>query len=916
MLGRLLRKGSSSSLYANNQPSSNQEIPNNAGLAPGNGVVNNGNSFEDGYTRETLYGTSDSRSLVPVQFDRTAFRVIVSQDGGNLRSKQVLYDSAYNGTPIARNQKSKLHHHAAELHDYIFGCGIPANESHFSSKLHILPSPHNKFNDTQYSVLVSKLFSLTDLADEDTYSTPSWRPQLALDTDKANNLHASLPSFDYKPTSKSHNLIHSRFAVAFIIPIESLDNLTTVVLNNWEEICHFLIILQRLVSKKLVTLLNNAVRDEVSDCDASPYITNKRIQFPDLVLQQDSDVALQIKKLVRLVHYNTNVPRLASTNLLIRFSAASGSTSFHPIIINWAIELTNWLEFKDGKNIQLTNALSSNTQFLHNDDVMMSSTFLASLFATVLPFRKLLGMKPLEKGPDRHHRDVTRVVIMTGNPVVAKKLVFILNGLIPDNRISVELSHCKDVSALKDTAEPCVREHHNEPLRAPRNYYLSPSPTEEVVSSSFGSTPTKNKVQAMPIPIKSAPISTANSSDNSAHSLSRSATSRGWEIPHKSCASTSTTPLKSKVDTTTNTIPIKATKGTGNNLESRRSLSRSTSMAYLSSSLSSTLSSSASNYSLSKLGGSFLDMWKGAQPGHMGSYFDHHPPEFEPHITGGSLSKRNSVQYMRTPSPAVEHDEFNWHPQPPNRSNRKPANIDTKHVENGYELIRSTTGIYPTYKVRGKTLLHNIPQMINEARIRAKCSKIMNSKLLVSSYSSNTLSISDGDEDDSLGGDDQSTITSLSDVSDRIAHSVPLLPVAAFSDEFWPEFVLQSCPLSPKLESQITTAMKNDLLFFKNSCGYNDVSSRTILVSLRAKEIKLFEMKTVPGDEGGDNTATAYKSSVRRVFTPQKNHGDKELIAKVEARFDRVTQCLQAYMSKKDSDPQDLIQVVLLLIDI
>lgn len=909
MLGRLLRKGSSSSLYAAPQPPSNQESPNNPALPPGAGVVNNGNSFEDGYTRATLYGTSDSRCLIPVQFDRTAFRVIVSQDGGNLRSKQVLYDSAYNGTPIARNQKSKLHHHAAELHDYIFGCGIPANESHFSSKLHILPSPHNKFSDTHYSVLVSRLFSLTDLADEDSNSTPSWCPQLALDTDKATKLHASVPAFDYKPTSKSHNFIHSRFAVAFIVPIESLDNLTTVVFNNWEEICHFLIILQRLVSKKLVTLLNNAVRDEVSDCDASPYITNKRIQFPDLVLQQDSDVALQLKKLVRLVHYNTNVPRLASTNLLVRFSAATGSTSFHPIIINWAIELTNWLEFKDGKNLQPTNALTSNTQFLHNDDVMMSSTFLASLFATVLPFRKLLGMKPLEKGPDRHQRDVTRVVIMTGNPVVAKKLVFILNGLIPDNRISVELGHCKDVSALKDT----VREHHSEPLRPPRNYNFSPSPTEEVVTSSFGSAPTtKNKVQAMPIPIKSAPVSTANSSDNSGHSLSRSATSRGWEIPHKSCASTSTTPLKSKVDTTTITIPINSTKTTGHNLESRRSLSRSTSMAYLSSSLSSTLSSSASHYSLSKLGGSFLDMWKGAQPGHMGSYFDHHPPEFDTHITGGSLSKRNSVQYMRTPSPAVEHDEFNWHPQPPNRANRKPANIDAKH-ENGYELIRSTTGIYPTYKVQGKTLLHNIPQMINDARIKAKCSKIMNSKLLVSSYSSNTLSIEVGEDD--LGGEDDSTITLLSDVSGRVAHCKPLLPVAAFSDEFWPEFVLQSCPLSPKLESQITTAMKNDLLFFKNSCGYNVVSSRTVLVSLRAKEIKLFEMKTVP-DEGGETTATAYKSSVRRVFSPQKNHGDKDLIAKVEAKFDRVTQCLQTYMSKKDGDPQDLIQVVLLLVDI
>lgn len=889
MLGRLLKKGSSSSLYASSQPSPTPEVlaTTSTGLASANVPQNNGNSFEDGYTRETLYGSSDFKCLLPIQFNRTAFRIIVSQDGSNLRSKQVLYDSAYNGTPIARNQKSKLHHHASELHDYMFGCGIPANESHFSSKIHLIPSVSNKFTDIQYSVLVSKLFSLTDTVEDESDGSPSWCPQLSLDSSRVNAPPTNLPAFDYKPT-KSHNLVHSRFAVAFIIPIESLENLPTVVFNNWEEITHFLIILQRLVTKKLVNLLNNAVRDLLSDCESCPYIINKRIQFPDLVLQQDSEVALQLKKLVRLVHYNTNVPRLASTNLLIRNSALKGDDSFHPIILNWAVELINWLEFKDGKTLQLANTYSANTLFHNSDDVMMSTTFLASLFAAIIPLKKLLSVKPLQKGENKDRRDVARVIIMTGNPVVAKKLVFILNGLIPDSRISVELEHCKDVSPpTRRLLEFDDHLRHN-------NYHSLPSPPEEVAitpQKTAGST-----VHAMPIAIKSTPLSTTASSNNSGQSLSQSATSRGWEIPHKSNASISTTPLKSKVDNTTKTIPINVSRQSGSS-ETRRSLSRSTSMAYLSSSLSSTLSSSASHYSLSKIGGSFLDKWKGTLVAPMGSYFDHYPPEYDTHAGGGSLSKRNSTHFMRTPSPAIEHDSFSWHTQPSHRSSRKASMTETKNGDIGYELLRSTTGVYPACKARGKIPPYLLRQELNESRIKDRCRALMQTKFSISNYTSNTLEIN--------GGNDK---------TERLNHNVPLLPVVAFADEFWPDFVLQSCPVSPKLESQITTAMKNDLLFYKNSCNYSAVTSRAILVSLRAKEIKCFEMKTVSGD--GEAGVTPYKSSVKRVFTPQSNYGDRELIAKIETLFDRLTHLLQAHMNKKDVLSQELMQVILLLIDV
>lgn len=871
MLGRLLRKGSSSSLHAGNQTLAPQDTP-AITAAPSVSPQHNVNSFEDGYTRETLYGTSDPQSLAPIPFNRIAFRVIVSQDGGNLRSKQVLYDSAYSGTPLARNRLSTIHRPASELHDYIFGCGIPANECHSSSKIHLLPPLHAK-NESQYAVLISKLFSLTETDGDDESCTPSWLPQLVLDTNRTVQ-HASTPSFDYKPTSKSHNLVHSRFAVAFTIPIESLDNLPTVVFNNWEEITHFLAILQRLVSKKLVALLNSAVREYVNQGNTCPYITNKRIQFPDLVLQQDPEVAAHLKKLVKLVHYNSNVPRLASTNLLMLHAAANPSAGFHPILVNWAAELINWLEFKDGKNQLAVHTTP-------HEDVLMSSTFLASLFATLMPLRHLLGSKPLEKGI-RGQRDVVRVVIMTGNPTVAKKLIFIINGLIPDNRIRLELQHCRDVLDVVAPSNDRNRRTRYPPL---------PSPPEEASSNNFE--PSFSKPQAMPIPIRGA----SATSDVSNSSLSRSITSRGWEIPHKCSASISTTPTRSKVETTAQTIPIK-------NNDTRRSLLHSASMAYLSSSLLSTLSSSASHYSLSKFGGSFMDKWKGPSLGTnmssgfgsgvgsgiasgFGSYVDY-PPDFD---TGASLPKRGSIQSLRTPSPAIEHEEYNWNPTP--RACRMFP-IEAKDANNN-ELIRTTTGAFPTCKVGRKHSLIHVPRILNERRIKSKCQRIMLADFSVSRVSENTVQVETKHHDDK-----------------PVVHGVSLLPTAAFSDEFWPDFVLQSCPINPKLETHITTAMKNDLLFFKNSCNYERVSSRTVLVSLRVKEIKVFEMKTISSDV--NEQATAYKTSVKRVFSPTKNHGNKELISQVENKFERLGQCLNTYTTKKEG-LQELMEVVALITD-
>lgn len=112
MLGRLFKQNQSGPNVPNSNGNGNYINPNGNGNSytnsyganhqPKNGpIINpntnpyqNVNTFEDSYSREILYGTSDTLQLKPYQLNNKFFRIIISQDGGNLRSKQVLYDSA------------------------------------------------------------------------------------------------------------------------------------------------------------------------------------------------------------------------------------------------------------------------------------------------------------------------------------------------------------------------------------------------------------------------------------------------------------------------------------------------------------------------------------------------------------------------------------------------------------------------------------------------------------------------------------------------------------------------------------------------------------------------------------------------------------------------------------------------------
>lgn len=905
MLGRLFKQQSSPSLKDPSQTTTTT------------------NSYEDSYTREILYGISDKTILSAYDLNNKFFRVLVSQDGGSLRSKQVLFDSANEDKPVLQNSRSsgnmnrniltsKVHHNTNELHDYMFGCGLPTNEHHAITKIHLLPILNNQTYGSYKSVLITRLFLLTDFnLDPEQLSDESWNPRPTL---PISNSKICLGS------SNTKNNVTSRFAIGLIIPLDD-DALMDIISNSWQEISHYLIILQKTVSKKMIHMLNNP--------EGSNAIVNKRIQFPSLALANDLDLHGFLLKLIKLINYNSNIPKLINSNSLIRLSLKHNSrninSKFNPMMLNWVLEVLNWLEFKE---------------------LNESSKFLSSLLALIIPYRYSLISKPFDHDYDHNTKDITRVVVMTGNPMVAKKLIFILNGLIPDNDVyelldtddygkpssptaSATLPTACTNSTIASSDLPLQNRHFSgieskltSPASIPK-YIDTDVDTdiddiEEEEPLSGRSLPIMANTRPIPIKMKSKPSQSFSSSENSFVS------SKGWEIPNKSTPVTSMASASSSIS---KNIPI-------NKPPHRSSLAKSSSMAYLSSSLNSSLSSSASNYSLSKLGGSFMEKWRNQFNSNINyDNIDYHPNNynFQPPSYGG-INRRMSFQGMKSPSPGLEVESFNLSSN--SSANATPSPVLTgapvksvSKIQSMFDLYNNTSTEPSNFKSkqmgdvinRSKASIYQDNEISkNEAKIHQKIDDIMDLECIFEFSDGNTLLVEEEEH------------------SEHLTNYEYLPPNVAFTDEFRPEFILQSCPVNPRLEQQVIGAMKNDLLFQQNNCKIENITNRTIFISLRAREVKLIEMKVgdihsnktsntttpqplsglpinsyfnqfqqnpnpVPANDGFSfrRNANSYKTTVKKIYTPGKNNGDIELIGMIERQLNDIK---ELFLNSKDKD--------------
>lgn len=515
----------------------------------------------------------------------------------------------------------------AEL-ELMFGRGVPSLERCTATKVHHLAG----------LVLITRVFSM---AEEDAECGDGWCPT---------------PAIPLK--SGLHVDVAGRFAIGLVVPQEAFGELVC----SWTALSYHLVIVQTLVSKKVGALA----------------------KIPVLALRLDPDLQKQQQRLVRLVGCVYGVPRLVSSHALMAHAFAHEASPFKSTVMNWALEVANWLEFKES----------------------LRPTFLASLIGLVRPLRASMA-DPFVAAPEK-----TRVVVMTGNAIVAKKLVFILNGLLPD-----------------------------------------------ALFPDLGAEPSNLTVQ--PIHIKRAP--------EVAHLYK-------WEVPFKLSASVASHEEYSKPP--------------------NPRMPSCSSVAHLLLLFNSSLSSGF---------GSFFDKWN----------------------DGPDLLKKPLVLLLRLPSPH-EPDEYPWDESP--KVSRTQLMLDLAKQRRA-DVLRTRTCVYVPVDAAG--------------RIRAKCEQIHKSPLV-------------------LGA----ALPLLVEMppSERLPQKHPLLPAVAYVDEFRPEYVLQACPASAVLETQVMNAMRNDLLLFQR-CNMH-IRTRTVFVSLRAREVKVIEMAA---------EAASYKTTVKKVHPGKHPEVEKQL---------------------------------------
>lgn len=445
--------------------------------------------------------------------------------------------------------------------------------------------------------------------------------------------------------------------------------------------------------------------------------------------------------------------------------------------------------------------------------------FLTTLLSIVYDLKEQLVSK---KGDE-----YVRVVIMASNPMVAQKLIFIISGLLPFD-LNFKVVDYQDQKSLEDTIVEDTEELNNLKVSIPQN---KTPPTPSVIK-------------------------------------------KGWEIP--------TTPSRSVA------TPSLMTPSRSSIIQPSTSMSNSSSMAYLSSSLS---SSSTFSTSLSR-GFQLLQNWKNT-----GEDTNTNNENNNNNITNDntpSSSSSSSVSY-KTPSPNNELEDYPWTSTLNQMSHPNYTLSSSAHhlprTSSSYDLSCCFTNIPKSIKrlsipklphvERNTTTLFKIgesqkskSQLFNNSR--KKCFSLLSCKSLntrverdnVKNISILDVPLEEEDEEDDLDHLGENNDDLVNDYK-----QYPLPQLCGYVNEYIPDFQLQACPISQDLESKIISSMKNDL--------NNHKKSKTILVSLRAREIK--EMTLVKKNY-------EYKSSVKKLYHNSRpsNLIDKESWSNIDSLMDSI----------------------------
>lgn len=827
------------------------------------------------------------------------FRLIVLEDEG-IRTKQTLFDSAVgikssaNSQPILAHQNinKSFYHSLNELSTYMFGYyGILMSESYGITKIDYLPG----LPSMPHSILVTRLFSLDPTFQATRMSSRTsddWHGVPCVDS-------CGIPL---------HPSVSTRFSIGLVIPVgDNFRSIEVELADNWHEISLCLGGIQKAVTEELCKIyrLRKGLRAQPvasPPTSSSPHTFTSKSQasqmlkstlsFPNFSLQANPTVNQVFLSFVLKLQHLVDVPRL--------FIPLQESNQQ---LIQWASTVASWLELKDGRysNIEVSPP-SDPSEGMGKPGLQ----FLANLLAIIMPARLSILQQD-----DTNKNKTVRVVILTGNPIVSEKLIFLLAGLLGYDRY-----------AIKDIKEAVKLNHQDSKSHSPELATTSPHSSSDGHSSDEGCHPSIppphrrnisfSASKSHPISIRPPetikPVDSVDRSEGStplsSSSGSSSLTARGWVPPTKAYSIVSDSPsVQGLSNVTAQRISIPRL----------RRESSYASLQNLSTSYGTQHATSSSSWRSSFYLGSFMDHWKfgGASGKGSGKSSVFSSPD-------SPVRREFTPAIDRTPSPAAEYTEYPWKQSgsgmtPVHRSfSRDSATFSPSFAPPSCKM---RFGAYSAEAGSSHTSAFN--RVFAHYSTKQKFCMSRNATRLTAMYE-RQISAVDSVVDEILNKEaldlKWNSVENHPEVLDVGPLPAPnclmcpeayrLPPLIGYTEKFQSEFSLLSCAQFAGVESTILEAMSGDV----RRMG-SESESVTYIVNLRRREVKLVRVEGRRNYQEKDGyqpkvTQSRLTSSLRGIHRPktemlfspfmQQRNLDKLTYAPSETLVDRYDGLLNA----------------------
>ncbi|KAG7730545.1 hypothetical protein KL933_000340 [Ogataea haglerorum] len=215
-----------------------------------------------------------------------------------------------------------------------------------------------------------------------------------------------------------------------------------------------------------------------------------------------------------------------------------------------------------------------------------------------------------------------------------------------------------------------------------------------------------------------------------------------------------------------------------------------------------------------------------------------------------------------TPPPAAEYDEYPWKSVSSGGANLPRLSRDLGSLD----LDKEKPVVRTTYEIPGVGERVDLAQQVMAADV-------------------------DFEPVDMAGG---AKVLDIAPLAVEIPRPQVLPLMTGYIDQYRPEFSLQACPVHYNLEGQICESMRDDCARLGPRA-----SSRTFVINLKQREVKLMEMQDCADTESAETTP---RLTITRLFAPYKRDLSEKLAHDVEQCDAVLNRILYLIKSRSEND--------------